>query len=1507
MNSTANMSADRAVESVQDAKIRAVIGDNRCFMPTQLAIETVRACNAKCIMCPSTVMQRPKGFMRKEVHETILSKISRWGAPISLITHAGVGEPLLDKMLEERIKHEKEVFPNAQINVYTNGGLLDEERALKLIASGVDVVSFSVNGFHKETYEAVMKIPRDTTYENVERFCRLKKQMGSNVGICVSLIKTDLCSQQEIEEYKQYWNTKNVKVLTPPWISWGNFFEHSVSGHKLPCFFIWKSMVFDYDGTVKRCCEDYDSQYPMGNIMTQEPSEIFNSPRMQQQRNDQLSGIFTYPDICKNCIETFEPAKDFWNSSPPLYSERKPKQSGLESKMISVLDTSVCDNNLGNWIIMDSVDKYLHQIFPSEFFIRLPYLENIGTEAVKYIKSSEFTFFGGTNSLSSEMEKYKQIGIDHTNYEQIKRIVLFGVGWWQYQGAISSHTQQILKHCLHPSVYHSVRDSYSKNKLAAIGINNVLVTGCPTLWQLTEEHCRQIPRNKAENVLLAFTNYSQDKSDSELFNIVQNRYKNIFVWVQGPEDLEYAKSFGGKINILPPRLDALDELLSSDIELDCVGTRCHAGIRAMQFKRRTIIIGIDNRAIEMQRDFNLPVVPRNNLNALSKIIDGEFETKLNIPFDAIKQWVRQFSANDILEIEKPTMPDRQNLSVKPVSRVFGLDRGRAIDRFYIEKFLEQNKKSITGNVLEIGGDDYTKAYGQNVLKSDVLNAVKGQNVTIVGDLTNQDCLPENYFNCIILTQTLNFIYDVKNTIKNAIRALKPGGTLLITTAGISQISRYDMDRWGDYWRFTSKSLQKMFAEFLPAESFEVKAHGNVAIAKAFLDGLAIEDIDKQLFEYDDNDYQVVLTVRATKPVANVNQINIFGEQSRLCDTNYYKPQHQKDNNCTELAIPDNATLQDLKGIKNVALKTRFGNWKIKFGDLTIYCYDLLSFYNAFKDIFYHQIYDFESNADCPTVIDGGGHIGLFTLYVKCKYPGAKITVFEPDGRSLELLRKNLTANGITDVKIVEAGLYKENTTLSFGSDNSDGSSIFAENRNLSINVVRLSDYIQSPVDFVKLNIEGAELDVISEISSLLCNINELVFEYHGFSEIGQNLHKILPILADAGFRYMIHDFDSETNPATKPPFKLREDTRYFLLVCAKKLFSPVKHNLPIAKMSAVPQQPVILLYHRIADEPMDYQLLCTSPENFESHLKTLSQNYRVIRLAELLDEIKNNRFVPNTIALTFDDGYADNFTNALPLLEKYKIPATIFVTSGMVGSDRLFWWDAMDEIFLKNIQLPDRLRMEDNCGVIEWDLSTIEKRIETHDEICGIFRDKPAEKIYAIVNQLWFWAGLKEKQPLSRRAVNKQELLKLSQSEFVDIGSHTVLHSKLSALSPMQQDFELSQSAEQLKEIIHKPVNMISYPFGGADDFNPATKQIARKCGYSAGIANVQSDLCGNIDMFALPRRLVRNWTGEQFGDWLKSENKRTLEAQTVAARKANVLKYISKFSVNSAFSAAKN
>ena len=315
---TVKIPLDIVVDQHIIAELRDKIAQTRCLMPTQLAIETVRACNADCIMCPSSTMKRERGIMTTEMHQTILKKISDWGAPISIISHAGLGEPLLDTKLEDRIKNEKKFFPNAQIVVYTNGSLLSSERSFSLIESGVDVVSVSINAFRKDTYKAVMKLERDTTYGNVAQFLEMKQKSGSKVTLHVSLVKTDLCSLAEVEEFKQYWESKQIQVITPPWISWGNHLKHSITKEQLPCFYIWKVMMIDHDGTVKMCCEDYDSQYPMGNLMKQTPSEIFNAPRMLQQRENQLNGNFLWPEICKNCIETHESAKAFWQCNPEL-------------------------------------------------------------------------------------------------------------------------------------------------------------------------------------------------------------------------------------------------------------------------------------------------------------------------------------------------------------------------------------------------------------------------------------------------------------------------------------------------------------------------------------------------------------------------------------------------------------------------------------------------------------------------------------------------------------------------------------------------------------------------------------------------------------------------------------------------------------------------------------------------------------------------------------------------------------------------------------------------------------------------------------------------------------------------------------------------------------------------------------------------------------------------------------------------------------------------------------
>ena len=202
----------------------------------------------------------------------------------------------------------------------------------------------------------------------------------------------------------------------------------------------------------------------------------------------------------------------------------------------------------------------------------------------------------------------------------------------------------------------------------------------------------------------------------------------------------------------------------------------------------------------------------------------------------------------------------------PASRVFGLDRGTPVNRYYIEKFLAGRAELIRGRVLEIGGSEYSRRFGgDRVERFEVLHATPDNpEATIVGDLTDPDCLPEGAFDCFLCTQTFDCIFELHKAVQGAHRLLKPGGVLLATMCGISQISRYDMDRWGDYWRFTTASATQLFQPVF-AGGVEVGSFGNVLAAIAFLQGLAIEDLpDPTLLDEHDADYQLIVTVVARK-------------------------------------------------------------------------------------------------------------------------------------------------------------------------------------------------------------------------------------------------------------------------------------------------------------------------------------------------------------------------------------------------------------------------------------------------------------------------------------------------------------------------------------------------------------------------------------------------------------------------------------------------------------------
>ena len=204
--------------------------------------------------------------------------------------------------------------------------------------------------------------------------------------------------------------------------------------------------------------------------------------------------------------------------------------------------------------------------------------------------------------------------------------------------------------------------------------------------------------------------------------------------------------------------------------------------------------------------------------------------------------------------------------ITPVSRIFGIDRGACIDRYYIEKFLHQYCADITGCVLEVADAQYTKKFGgEQITRSEVLHAAPGNpHATIVGDLATGRNIPTETFDCLLLTQVFPFIYDLEGALATSYRALKPKGVLLATLCGISQISRYDMDRWGDYWRFTDASARRLFETVFAPEDITIETHGNVLAACSFLHGLASEELKSFELDYCDPDYQIIITVRAKK-------------------------------------------------------------------------------------------------------------------------------------------------------------------------------------------------------------------------------------------------------------------------------------------------------------------------------------------------------------------------------------------------------------------------------------------------------------------------------------------------------------------------------------------------------------------------------------------------------------------------------------------------------------------
>lgn len=229
-------------------------------------------------------------------------------------------------------------------------------------------------------------------------------------------------------------------------------------------------------------------------------------------------------------------------------------------------------------------------------------------------------------------------------------------------------------------------------------------------------------------------------------------------------------------------------------------------------------------------------------------------------------------------------------------------------------------------------------------------------------------------------------------------------------------------------------------------------------------------------------------------------------------------------------------------------------------DHTVQVNDGPNFYTLYKDIVVRRIYHFEAVRSDPRILDCGGNIGLSILYYKHVYPRARVVGFEPDPAIFPLLERNIRENGVEGVELHHAAVAGRSGSMTFWSDGrygsclgeylpSDAGSGWAR---CDVPCIALDEHLAEPVDYLKMNIEGAEWETLAACGERLRQVREMVIEYHHLPGLPRTLHRILELLDRQGFEYLVNDLDDQTNPGATPPFRLTPESRYYLLIYAMR-------------------------------------------------------------------------------------------------------------------------------------------------------------------------------------------------------------------------------------------------------------------------------------------------------------------------------------------------------------------
>jgi peptidoglycan/xylan/chitin deacetylase (PgdA/CDA1 family) len=314
--------------------------------------------------------------------------------------------------------------------------------------------------------------------------------------------------------------------------------------------------------------------------------------------------------------------------------------------------------------------------------------------------------------------------------------------------------------------------------------------------------------------------------------------------------------------------------------------------------------------------------------------------------------------------------------------------------------------------------------------------------------------------------------------------------------------------------------------------------------------------------------------------------------------------------------------------------------------------------------------------------------------------------------------------------------------------------------------------------------------------------------------------------------------------------------------------------------------PKILLYHRVEDMGNDPQRMCVGRDHFDEHLSVLRENFRPVRLSSGFDNARHSD-EDRQVAITFDDGYADNLLNAKPLLEAHGVPATVFITTDCIDSKREFWWDELERILLLPGDLPNILKIRVDNHLLSWNLGRDASypptrwtdhgnwtlgdtgdptaRHTLYRALLELLRERRDSSRQAVLEQLRSAANVPPEGRSSHRTLTAPELRELASGGLIEVGAHTRTHPVLASLSISEQWKEIAGSARRLKELIGRNVSSFAYPYGWHGQYTRATVTLVRGTRFARACSGFPPSVARSSNRFELPRLVVRDCDGDTF------------------------------------------